>query len=219
MSIISERKRRDYTKIPDEDIPAIYFDDRPINAISFVETKDITYPGVKEGKYIADTEGNVFNSSGKLIKPRLINSGYYAYALVTGLKVPKYKNILAHRLIKSTFDPIENSDEYTVNHINMNRSKNNIENLEWVTQKENNDKKNTVKSNDGINNYHAKFSHEQLVYIVTCLDNTSMTYKEILTNLGFINITDNDCDSIGCINRGITYKQEVEEIRNSEFND
>ena len=46
-----------------------------------------------------------------------------------------------------------------------------------------------------------------------------MTYKEILTNLGFINITDNDCDSIGCINRGITYKQEVEEIRNSEFND
>lgn len=161
----------------------------------------------------------MYNNKGQLIKPKLINSGYYVYTLVTGLKAPKYKNILAHRLIKSTFDPIENSDEYTVNHINMNRSKNNIENLEWVTQKENNDKKNAIISNDGINNYHAKFSHEQLVYIVTCLDNTSMTYKEILTNLGFINITDNDCDSIGCINRGLTYKREVEEIRNSEFND
>ena len=49
----------------------------------------------------------------------------------------KIKNASIHRLVLETFNPIENMDELQVNHKNWKRDDNRLENLEWVTPKEN----------------------------------------------------------------------------------
>lgn len=135
-----------------------------------------------------------------------------AYALITGKKNPKYKNVTAHRLVKSTFDPIDNQDEYTIDHINMDKQCNRSCNLEWVSQKENNLRKLAVSPNNGTRNYKSKFSYGQLKIIVDGLDN-GLDYSSILASIGMEN-TDNNRDYIGNIKRGITYVNEVNEIRN-----
>lgn len=48
------------------------------------------------------------------------------------------KSIFAHRLVLSSFQKIRNWENYTVNHKDYNKINNNINNLEWMTQKENN---------------------------------------------------------------------------------
>lgn len=47
------------------------------------------------------------------------------------------KRYYIHRLMMLTFYPKENSDNLEVNHIDGNPQNNNLENLEWVTSKEN----------------------------------------------------------------------------------
>lgn len=44
---------------------------------------------------------------------------------------------LVHRLVLSTFYPIYNTEQYEVNHKDENKTNNNLENLEWMTPKEN----------------------------------------------------------------------------------
>ena len=44
---------------------------------------------------------------------------------------------LVHRIVLSTFSPIEEWETLTVNHIDGNPSNNKLENLEWMTQSEN----------------------------------------------------------------------------------
>lgn len=44
---------------------------------------------------------------------------------------------MAHRLIMETFNPIENSKDYVVDHLNGIRDDNALENLRWCYQKEN----------------------------------------------------------------------------------
>ena len=44
---------------------------------------------------------------------------------------------LVHRLVLSVFNPIENSNHLEVNHKDENKENNRIDNLEWVTSKEN----------------------------------------------------------------------------------
>ncbi len=210
---MGNRNRKDYSKTG-KPIPGVYFDDRPNPGVIFIEEKQVDIEGIKKDYYKADNIGNLYNAKGDKIKPKTINSGYLVYGLITDDTTDKkYKNILAHRLFAKTFMDVENSDNLTVDHINGNPNDNSTYNLRWVTQKENNDHMYQVTPNDGTSNYQSKFNHSQLEIIVKCLDE-GMQYSKILKEIG-IEVTDNNEDSIGNIKRGITYKKEVAEIRNS----
>ena len=81
--------------------------------------------------YFEVTEnGKVRVAETKKLVSTLNSNGYYT---VTN----KNKVYQVHRLIKETFDPIENSENYVVDHINGIRTDNHITNLRWVTQRQN----------------------------------------------------------------------------------
>ena len=69
------------------------------------------------------------------VKPKL--NGYLQVNL-SGIRVPQ----LVHRLVAKAFIP-NPENKPTVDHINGNKLDNRVENLRWVTQKENNNNPNT----------------------------------------------------------------------------
>ena len=70
------------------------------------------------------------------VKPWLDNCGYPVVA------IPYRKNCYMHRLVAEAFIP-NPEDKPAVDHINGNKLDNRIENLRWVTQKENRNNPNT----------------------------------------------------------------------------
>jgi len=91
--------------------------------------KDTKYEGYK-----ASNLGNVMsfvkNKNGKVLKNVLHYKKPYARVKVAG------KWVSAHRIIAETFIPnLENKPQ--VNHINLIKHDNRVENLEWTTQSEN----------------------------------------------------------------------------------
>lgn len=93
--------------------------------------------------YFIDTEGNVFSSFGckngelKKLKPKLDRYGYYTIGLrdTNGKK----NHFTVHRLVALHFIDNDNPKEKTtVNHINNIKTDNRVENLEWMSQADNN---------------------------------------------------------------------------------
>lgn len=84
--------------------------------------------------YEVSTFGNVRNiNTNKTLKQNYMEKGYKRVALFCN---GKRKWLLVHRLVAQTFiDNPENKLE--VNHINFIKDDNRVENLEWVTRKEN----------------------------------------------------------------------------------
>lgn len=79
-----------------------------------------------EGYFIGEN-GDVFRK----LKPQKVGKGYLDISLGN-----KRKHNLIHRLVAKAFIPNpENKNE--VNHINGDKEDNRVENLEWVTRKEN----------------------------------------------------------------------------------
>jgi hypothetical protein len=70
----------------------------------------------------------------KIIIPKDNGTGYYKVNLY---KNGKHKNYYVHKLVASVFINNE-SNKPCINHKDYNRKNNNVENLEWVTYKENN---------------------------------------------------------------------------------
>lgn len=69
----------------------------------------------------------------RILKPRKVKDGYLMVALY---KNKQCKNYQLHRLVASHFIPnLYNATE--VNHIDFNKTNNNVNNLEWVTRHEN----------------------------------------------------------------------------------
>lgn len=86
-----------------------------------------------EGYQVTD-DGRVFSlKSNKFLSPKVDKYGYIAYTLfVSG----KARCVTAHRLVALTY--INNPDNLPcVNHINENKLDNRVDNLEWVTVKDN----------------------------------------------------------------------------------
>lgn len=84
--------------------------------------------------YMIDELGNVYSKRfNKILTPKHNHDGYLRISL---WKDNKNEFIGIHRLVAETF--IENPfNKPFVNHIDGNKQNNNVENLEWVTQKEN----------------------------------------------------------------------------------
>lgn len=89
-----------------------------------------------EGLYKVSNKGNIksfYKSKTRILKPSKDKDGYLRIDLY---KDGKSKTFQLHRLIAIEFIPNpENKPE--VNHINEDKTKNNIENLEWATHREN----------------------------------------------------------------------------------
>jgi hypothetical protein len=89
----------------------------------------------KYPNYYALEDGRIFSSkSNKFLKPSYDKQGYARVGLSIGNY--KTKTIKIHRLIAETFisNPFNKTD---VNHIDGNKSNNDVSNLEWCTRSEN----------------------------------------------------------------------------------
>lgn len=81
--------------------------------------------------YLATSDGDIISErTGKKLKPWLNNSGYQCIRLGRDRKTK-----LVHRIIAECFF---GKSELTVDHLDGNKMNNNINNLEYVTSKENN---------------------------------------------------------------------------------
>lgn len=94
-----------------------------------------------EGFYEVSNLGNIRNRNKKILKHYIINSGYASVTLWLNYKCSHY---LVHRLVLMTFCPSSNPYKKEVNHIDENKLNNCLDNLEWVTSKEN--KQHSLKS-------------------------------------------------------------------------
>lgn len=87
-----------------------------------------------EGYYLVSNDGQVKSAiNGKVLK--LVDSHGYKFANLR--KDGKTKSIAVHRLVCMAFNGMPENDNMQVDHLNMVRSDNRPENLEWVTPKEN----------------------------------------------------------------------------------
>lgn len=87
------------------------------------------HPGFK-----ATRDGQIIGKRGKPLIGCVGRCGYKEVLLSENGKTKRY---LVHRLILSTFEPIENEKNFDVNHKDGNKLNNNISNLEWCTRSEN----------------------------------------------------------------------------------
>jgi len=99
--------------------------------------KDIYDYAVKSGAIAADTDGTIYKiyADGEIRAVKHIdrpNSYKFVSVVIDG----EFKHLAAHRLVAKTYLPNpENKPQ--VNHIDGNKCNNRVENLEWVTAKEN----------------------------------------------------------------------------------
>ena len=83
--------------------------------------------------YKITKDGKVWSKRSKIFLKLTLCNGYYFIHLRSN---GKGKHISINRLVAQTFIPNPDNKPY-VNHINCDKTDNRVENLEWVTQKEN----------------------------------------------------------------------------------
>lgn len=87
----------------------------------------------RKSRYV-NNNGTQVKRKGRMASLYVGGSGYYYVNIsVKG----KRKNLRVHRIVLQTFQPIDNYEEMTVNHKDGEKLNNNLNNLEWMTHKEN----------------------------------------------------------------------------------
>lgn len=71
----------------------------------------------------------------RILKPGIDKTGYQRVNLY---KNGKHKRYSVHRLVLTAFKPVDNMNNLDVNHKDEVKTNNTLENLEWMTHKENN---------------------------------------------------------------------------------
>lgn len=127
----------------------------------------------------------IYRTKLKLMKIHVSNRGYPAVRLTVNNKSRVH---LVHRLVATTF--IENRENKPyVNHIDGNKTNNNLSNLEWTTPTENSHHSWEIglsKPTKGMRHYSAKLDDEKVVYIRKAFKNKE---KSIIELAEIFNIT------------------------------
>lgn len=88
-----------------------------------------------EGIYAVTSCGKVWSYRNKcFLKPSVNNDGYYIVNLCVN---QKKKNYRISRLVLEAYNPIEGMEQLDANHIDENKAHNYLQNLNWMTHKEN----------------------------------------------------------------------------------
>lgn len=106
------------------------------------QPSSIYKPLPEDNDYLIYSDGRVYSlKSKRFLKGKIDNVGYQVYALAIGDKMSANgkklsKMVYAHRLVAQVF--LENPNNYPyVHHKDENKLNNNLENLEWVSEKMN----------------------------------------------------------------------------------
>jgi hypothetical protein len=99
--------------------------------------------------YKVSSKGRVYSAkSKKFLKPWMHKQGYHFVGLC---KDNKKKNHLIHGLVASTFYFIEDYDGYEIDHIDRDKTNNNLLNLRFCSRSENNlNKSLSTRNNSGL---------------------------------------------------------------------
>ena len=98
--------------------------------------KPITVYNLKPNYYFATEDGKIISAyQGKELTYSLDKNGYARPSFVN--QEGKRIRVHAHRLILATFNPVEGWENLEVNHKDGNKLNNSLDNLEWVSTKEN----------------------------------------------------------------------------------
>lgn len=81
-------------------------------------------------EYEISNHGKVRNKNTQIINKGTVKKGYIEVSI-------KNKKYLVHRLVLMTFNPVENMENLTIDHINGIRQDNHIDNLRWCSSEEN----------------------------------------------------------------------------------
>ena len=148
--------------------------------------------------YMISSYGRVYNKEYGSILHNQISYNGYINAFVKSIN-DNYINLSIHRTMMKCFYPINNWDDYEVNHINNNSLDNTLNNIEWVTKEE----------NERIMLLHSenkKFTKEQVIAICQAFEK-NMSFIEICVHVLNIEYTGNIHWKLSNIKRRQTYKE------------
>lgn len=116
------------------------------------------------GNYEVSNLGRLRNKKTKIIHKGCIKNGY-VFVSVDNYSYP------LHRLILQTWQPIDNYEEMTVDHINGIRTDNKLENLRWATSEENTFYmiKNRGELNKELTRLLEKYTYEEVLMLLKSL--------------------------------------------------
>ena len=95
--------------------------------------KEIKIPNITfNQKYMINELGEIWSpyAGGRFLSPSPTEKGYLRIVLQTS---NGRKTFQVHRLVMATFKPIDNMENYEINHIDGNKNNNSLNNLEWCT--------------------------------------------------------------------------------------